>query len=143
MTYKSNSALTKDTHILPSQGSYVVFIVVSIVRIVEKTDSVITTLHCNNSPVRAIFVDSLESSQCALSSVIVIADLYALLHHRHWNIWGLIQYKDVFLPVSKTYPDTKVHVANMGHTWGWEDPGGPHVGPINFAIRVIIDIRWM
>ena len=24
----------------------------------------------------------------------------------------------------------------MGPTWGWQDPGGPHVGPINFVIRV-------
>ena len=30
--------------------------------------------------------------------------------------------------------DNKVHVANMGPIWGRQDPGGPHVGPINFAI---------
>ena len=26
-------------------------------------------------------------------------------------------------------PDSKVHGANMGPIWGWQDPGGPHVGP--------------
>ena len=31
-------------------------------------------------------------------------------------------------------PDSKVHGANMGPTWGRQDPGGPHVGPMNFAI---------
>ena len=31
-------------------------------------------------------------------------------------------------------PDSKVHVANMGPIWGRQDPGGLHVGPINFAI---------
>ena len=31
-------------------------------------------------------------------------------------------------------PDSKVHGANMGPTWGQQDPGGPHVGPMNFAI---------
>ena len=31
-------------------------------------------------------------------------------------------------------PDSKVHGANMGPIWGWQDPGGPHVGPMNFAI---------
>ena len=36
------------------------------------------------------------------------------------------------------YPDSKVHRANMGPIWGWQDPGGPHVGPMNFAIWVII-----
>ena len=30
-------------------------------------------------------------------------------------------------------PDSKVHGANMGPIWGWQDPGGPHVGPMNFA----------
>ena len=34
----------------------------------------------------------------------------------------------------KVTPDSKVHVANMGPIWGPQDPGGPHVGPMNFAI---------
>ena len=35
-----------------------------------------------------------------------------------------------------TYPDSKVHGANMGPTWVLSAPDGPHVGPIYFAIRV-------
>ena len=35
------------------------------------------------------------------------------------------------------YPDSKVHGANMGPIWGRQDPGGPHVGPMNVAITVI------
>ena len=31
-------------------------------------------------------------------------------------------------------PDSKVHGANMGPIWGRQDPGGPHVGPMNFAV---------
>ena len=31
-------------------------------------------------------------------------------------------------------PDSKVHGANMGPIWGRQDPGGPHVGPMNFDI---------
>ena len=31
-------------------------------------------------------------------------------------------------------PDSKVYGANMGPIWGRQDPGGPHVGPMNFAI---------
>ena len=27
-----------------------------------------------------------------------------------------------------------VHGANMGPIWGRQDPGGPHVGPINLAV---------
>ena len=32
-------------------------------------------------------------------------------------------------------PDSKVHGANMGPTWVLSSPGGPHVGPMNLAIR--------
>ena len=31
-------------------------------------------------------------------------------------------------------PDSKVHGASMGPIWGRQDPGGPHVGPMNFTI---------
>ena len=31
-------------------------------------------------------------------------------------------------------PDSKVHGANMGPIWGRQDPGGPHVGPMNLAV---------
>ena len=31
-------------------------------------------------------------------------------------------------------PDSNVHGANMGPTWGCQDPGGAHVGPMNLTI---------
>ena len=34
------------------------------------------------------------------------------------------------------FPDSKVHWANMGPTWVLSAPDGPHVGPMNLAIRV-------
>ena len=37
---------------------------------------------------------------------------------------------------SRMYPDCKVYGANMGPTWGRQDPGGPHGGPMNLAIWV-------
>ena len=36
--------------------------------------------------------------------------------------------------LSHALPDSKVHGANMGPIWGRQDPGGPHVGPMNFVI---------
>ena len=36
-------------------------------------------------------------------------------------------------------PDSKVHRANMGPTRVLSAPDGPHVGPMNFAIRDIYD----
>ena len=43
----------------------------------------------------------------------------------------------VHVTVSYTIPGSKVHEAIMGPTWGWQDPGGPHEGHVNFAIRDI------
>ena len=34
-----------------------------------------------------------------------------------------------------THSDSKVHGANMGNTWVLSAPDGPHVGPMNLAIR--------
>ena len=41
------------------------------------------------------------------------------------RVMGAIQY---------IIPDSKVHGSNMGPIWGRQDPGGPHVGPMNFAL---------
>ena len=41
---------------------------------------------------------------------------------------------------SNAIPDSKVHGANTGPVWDQQDPGGPHVGPVNF---VIWDIRLL
>ena len=48
----------------------------------------------------------------------------------HLAIRGLSQYKNTI------FPKSKVHRANVGHIWGRQDPGGPHVGPQIFAICV-------
>ena len=37
-----------------------------------------------------------------------------------------------------TFPDSKVHAANMGPIWVLSAPDGPHVGPMNLALRVYI-----
>ena len=46
----------------------------------------------------------------------------------------------VIVLISKAFtdnnPDSKVHGVNIGPIWGQQDPGGPHVGPMNFAIWV-------
>ena len=36
--------------------------------------------------------------------------------------------------------DNNVHGANMGPIWGRQDPGGPHVGPMNFGIWDMISL---
>ena len=42
-----------------------------------------------------------------------------------WTIFGM-----------DTFPESKVHGANMGPIWGRQDPDGPHIVPMNFAIWV-------
>ena len=41
--------------------------------------------------------------------------------------WRLISIRELV-------PDSKIHGANMDPIWGRQDPGGPHVGPVNFVI---------
>ena len=43
--------------------------------------------------------------------------------------------KEGLSQIGKTDPDSKVHAAYMGPTWGRQDPGGPRVGPMNLATR--------
>ena len=40
-------------------------------------------------------------------------------------------------------PDSKVHGANTGPTWVLSAPDGPHVGPMNLAIRENVRMNWM
>ena len=39
-------------------------------------------------------------------------------------------------------PDSKVHGANIGPTWVLSAPDGPHVGPMNLAIRDSTGVRF-
>ena len=45
-----------------------------------------------------------------------------------WGKWAIDH------EVVQLHPDSKVHGANMGPTWGRQDPDGPHVGHMNLAI---------
>ena len=68
------------------------------------------------------------------------------MHYRHRlcsnrepaKIQGYVDITVLFNPLSPgqkhVNPDSKAHGANMGPIWGRQDPGGPHVGPMNLAI---------
>ena len=68
----------------------------------------------------------------------------------HSHVFGLLSIIDIsvvnhtgilsscFDCILLLYPDSKVHGANMGPIWGWQDPDGPHVGPMKFAIWVVM-----
>ena len=61
---------------------------------------------------------------------------WELIGHTDDNIWiGVV---NVYVPTTVlfSYPDSKVHGTIMGPIWGRQDPDGPHVGHMNFAIWV-------
>ena len=51
-----------------------------------------------------------------------------------------VYFQAIFFTMTSTitdyFPDSKVHGANMGPTLVLSAPDGPHVGPMNLAIRV-------
>ena len=49
------------------------------------------------------------------------------------NIQEKYQWYEI-LTVVLGVPYSKVRGINMGPIWGWQDPDGTHVGPMNFAI---------
>ena len=38
-------------------------------------------------------------------------------------------------------PDSKVHGANMGPSWVLSAPVGPHIGPMNLAIKEVLAVH--
>ena len=42
---------------------------------------------------------------------------------------------------TEQHPDSKFHGANMGPIWGRQDPGGPHVGPMDYAVWAVTMVQ--
>ena len=64
------------------------------------------------------------------------------IHESPWRNWSTADHTflaDLFQTYTlwHTYPDSKVHGANMGLIRGQQDPDGAHVGPMDFAIWVV------
>ena len=53
------------------------------------------------------------------------------------NLRDLVSHFEIKSPDQHNLPDSKVHGANMGPTWVLSAPDGPHVGPMNLAIKAI------
>ena len=72
--------------------------------------------------------ENLPRSNCFLRSL----ELGGISCHPHALLLTILIRGWLGLPFS----DSKIHGANMGPIWGRQDPGGPHVGPMNLAIWV-------
>ena len=65
-----------------------------------------------------------------------------LMHNLNATQWSY-----VFLVLTrrneqcKRYWQQTINNPHMGSIWGRQDPGGPHVGPINFAIWELLSAR--
>ena len=44
----------------------------------------------------------------------------------------------MFVGLHYSIADSKIHGANMGPIWGRQDPGGPHLGPMNLGIWDVV-----
>ena len=74
--------------------------------------------HCNDN----FIISTVPSDGLALLGATPFAGKVTMA--RRISIWKVDQH----------FPDNKVHGANVGPIWGRQDPGGPHVGPMNLAI---------
>ena len=103
------------------------------------------TEKCNKDPKVGTFAEAVIYS--------LTHDLETLMHSGHYHypcvchIWKqsvqcVFSYRvhSIYMAVGggrfrhETIPDSKVHAAYMGPTWGRQDPGGPHAGPMILAI---------
>ena len=75
-------------------------------------------------------------SACAIIFCLPRSVTYTQVCSGLWCV-RVYKYNAVNLAASwNMFPDSKVHGAKMGPIWGRQDPGGPHVGDMNFAIWV-------
>ena len=81
--------------------------------------------------------------------LVTCCNLETRIHFLHITKW-ICTCNDTLMPgphmcVTSWYqfPDSKAHVAHMRPTWVLSAPDGPHVGPMNLAIReVTIGCPW-
>ena len=77
---------------------------------------------------------------------IVVTFIITVIYRPLWKY--TIQEKissDVVCKTKANFPDSKIHGANMGLTWVLSAPDGPHVSPMNLAIRVgfLMSMTWV
>ena len=87
----------------------------------------------------AVWDYSCESRGLSFSRGFVLRRIYLVVFysipwHRNVADWSLSGKTKTILSLH-SHPDSKVHGANMGPTWVLSAPDGPHVDPMNLAIR--------
>ena len=96
----------------------------------------VTGLCAGNSPGTGEFPAQMASNAENVSIWWRHHDVEPVLSHymNQWWTWPLSEPVMSHHKQQTAIPDSKVHGANIGPIWGRQDPGGPHVGPMNLAI---------
>ena len=135
------------THICRTRGRWLNWYQMIVTKIIEQTYFITAWIYRLTS--RGILVMEMWSQYKYSSHTYITISLYWIFP---WNIWGKVF---IWFPSMSTeywpYPakgqyhcilphmllHSKVHGANIRPIWGQQDPGGPHVGPMNLAIWAI------
>ena len=86
------------------------------------------------SAVNLVDLGNHEATRCKLQQNTTNADCVC-----NFEKWSLSHFSYLY---KIHIPDSKVHGTNMVPTWVLSAPDGPHVGPINLAIRDTADEKW-
>ena len=82
-----------------------------------------------------VYCVSMVLCKTAVSPLLMHWRYYSLaLIHRYFPNSAMMEW---LVLRQSNYPDSKVHVANVGPTWVLSGPDGPHVGPMNLAIMLV------
>ena len=79
---------------------------------------------------RGVFIKVRQIRTYATMETIGILITMKLLRSSGTGLYSISGAKPLRVPMKNIFPDSKVHGANMGPICGRQDPGGPHVGPI-------------
>ena len=78
-----------------------------------------------------------KAPKCSFLSVNTYSFFFFFFLHQNINnipIFIAVKHQSPLEHQASYPPHSKFHGANMWPIWGRQDPGGPHVGPMNFAI---------
>ena len=68
------------------------------------------------------------------SMYLVMVQLHQALEHLQINWWKKLDSVEYTALVLEGFPNNKIYGANVGPTWGRQDPGGTNVGHTNLVI---------
>ena len=94
----------------------------------------LTRLICNHIIMRVHLTFVFWSVVCDVTIINTVCTVLTEDTPIEWTANSGVDWTTYRYPVEHYNPDSKVHGANVGPILGRQEPGGPHVGHMNFAI---------